>query len=61
VVVCKSGETLTEEEIIEHCTQHLAGYKKPKSVDFMPSLPRNAAGKVLKTVLREKYGKAVRY
>jgi fatty-acyl-CoA synthase len=61
VVVCKSGETLTEEDIIEHCTQHLAGYKKPKSVEFMPSLPRNAAGKVLKTVLREKYGKAVRY
>ena len=61
VVVCRSGETLTEEEIIEHCTQHLASYKKPKSVDFMPSLPRNAAGKVLKTVLRENYGKAVRY
>jgi fatty-acyl-CoA synthase len=61
VVVCKSGETVTEGEIIEHCTQHLASYKKPKSVDFMASLPRNAAGKVLKTVLREKYGKSVRY
>ena len=61
VVVCKAGETLTEEEVVEHCKQHLAGYKKPKSVEFMPSLPRNAAGKVLKTVLREKHGKSVKY
>jgi acyl-CoA synthetase (AMP-forming)/AMP-acid ligase II len=61
VVVCKAGETLTEEEVVEHCKQHLAGYKKPKSVEFTPSLPRNAAGKVLKTVLREKHGKSVKY
>jgi fatty-acyl-CoA synthase len=61
VVVCKSGETLTEEEVVEHCKQRLASYKKPKSVEFMPALPRNAAGKVLKTVLREKHGKSVKY
>jgi len=61
IVVCKAGETLTEEEVVEHCTQHLASYKKPKSVEFMSALPRNAAGKVLKTVLREKHGKSVRY
>jgi len=61
VVVCKEGEELTEEEVIEFCKQHLAGYKKPKSVDFIDALPRNPAGKVLKRVLREKYGKSVRY
>lgn len=61
IVVCKKGECLSESEIIEHCKQHLASYKKPKSVDFMDALPRNAAGKVLKTVLRQKYGKSVKY
>ena len=61
VVVCKNGECLTEEEVIEHCKGHLASFKKPKSVDFVDTLPRNAAGKVLKTVLRQKYGKSVRY
>jgi acyl-CoA synthetase (AMP-forming)/AMP-acid ligase II len=52
---------LTEEEIIDHCKLHLASYKKPKSVDFVDVLPRNAAGKVLKTELRKKYGKSVKY
>jgi len=61
IVVCKQGESMTEEEVVEYCKQHLASYKKPKSVDFMDALPRNPAGKVLKTVLREKYGKSVKY
>ncbi len=54
-VVLKSGKKLTAEEVIDHCKQYLASYKKPKSVDFLDALPRNPAGKVLKTVLREKY------
>ena len=61
VVAVKPGEELTEEDVVEHCKQHLAGYKKPKSVDFIDALPRNPAGKVLKTTLREQYGKSVRY
>jgi len=61
IVVTKPGETLTEEEVIEFCKDRLASYKKPRSVDFIDALPRNPAMKVLKTVLREKYGKAVRY
>jgi acyl-CoA synthetase (AMP-forming)/AMP-acid ligase II len=61
VVVPKAGETLTEEEIIDFCKDRLASYKKPKSVDFTDALPRNPTMKVLKTVLRERYGKAVRY
>jgi acyl-CoA synthetase (AMP-forming)/AMP-acid ligase II len=61
IVVIKPGETLTEEEVIEFCKEHLASYKKPRSVDFIDSLPRNPAMKVLKTVLRERYGKAVKY
>lgn len=61
VVVCKQGERLSEEEVIEYCKCHLASYKKPRSVDFADSLPRNTVGKVLKRVLRERYGKSVRY
>jgi acyl-CoA synthetase (AMP-forming)/AMP-acid ligase II len=61
IVVRKPGETLTEEEVIEYCKDHLASYKKPKSVDFADALPRSSTMKVLKTVLREKYGSSVRY
>jgi acyl-CoA synthetase (AMP-forming)/AMP-acid ligase II len=61
VVVCRPGEKLTEKEVIEYCKSHLASYKKPRSVDFVDSLPRSTVGKVLKRVLREQYGKSVRY
>jgi acyl-CoA synthetase (AMP-forming)/AMP-acid ligase II len=44
-------------DIIEFCRRHLAGYKCPRTVDFVPSLPRNASGKILKTALREPYWK----
>ncbi|WP_078428399.1 acyl-CoA synthetase [Alkalihalobacterium alkalinitrilicum] len=52
VVVTKPNETLTEQEVIEYCWNYLASYKKPKSVEFLSALPRNAAGKVLKIALR---------
>ena len=55
VVVLREGMKATEEEIIEHCKKHLASYKKPKSVDFVPELPKNPYGKVLRRKLREKY------
>ena len=61
VVVCKSGEQLSEQEVIDYCKNHLASYKKPRSVDFVDSLPHSAIGKVLKRVLREQYGKSVKY
>ncbi|MDP2968320.1 MAG: hypothetical protein Q8P64_03815, partial [Deltaproteobacteria bacterium] len=54
VIVLKKGETMSEEEVIEYCKSHLASYKKPKSVEFVESLPRNPSGKVLKTVLRKR-------
>lgn len=57
VVVLKEGMTATEEELIEYCRQHLASYKKPRTVDFVTELPKNAQGKVLRRLLREKYWK----
>jgi fatty-acyl-CoA synthase len=55
VVVLAPGGEAGEEELIEHCRERLAGYKKPAAVVFAPELPRNAAGKVLKRELRERY------
>jgi acyl-CoA synthetase (AMP-forming)/AMP-acid ligase II len=55
LIILHEGEVLTEAEVIAYCKQHLAGYKKPRSVEFVDDLPRNASGKVLKKVLREKY------
>jgi long-chain acyl-CoA synthetase len=51
-IVCKEGQTLTEDEVIQHCSQHLAPYKVPRSVVFADDLPRSGTGKVLKRALR---------
>lgn len=50
-VVLKAGESATEQEMIAFCRQHLAGYKSPTQVEFIPELPRSAVGKVLRREL----------
>ena len=55
LVVAREGARLTEAEIVEHCRQHMASYKKPQSVEFLPALPKNAYGKVLKRELRDRF------
>jgi acyl-CoA synthetase (AMP-forming)/AMP-acid ligase II len=55
VVTGNLSDDVTAEDIIEFCRRHLAGYKCPKTVDFVSALPRNASGKILKTTLREPY------
>jgi acyl-CoA synthetase (AMP-forming)/AMP-acid ligase II len=55
VVAVKPGMSVTEEAIIDFCRDNIASYKKPKSVDFVDSLPKNNYGKVLKRELREAY------
>ncbi|WP_084043351.1 AMP-binding protein, partial [Mycobacterium avium] len=42
-------------DVIEFCRRHLAGFKCPRTVDFVTELPRNASGKILKTQLREPF------
>jgi acyl-CoA synthetase (AMP-forming)/AMP-acid ligase II len=56
VVVLKKGEKATPEEMIEFCRSKLSGFKRPRSVVFIDSLPRNPMGKVLRKKLREEYG-----
>ncbi len=55
VVVRRSGAELSEAALIEFARSRIAGYKLPKSVDFVDELPRNASGKLLKHVLRAPY------
>ena len=58
IVVLKSGEEASQEEIIDFCRGKIAGFKCPKSVEFLEELPKNPAGKILKRVLRERYERA---
>jgi acyl-CoA synthetase (AMP-forming)/AMP-acid ligase II len=55
MVVAKPGTKPDPQNIIEWARQRLAGYKTPKSVDFIPALPRNASGKILRRELREPF------
>ncbi|MFN8525505.1 MAG: long-chain-fatty-acid--CoA ligase [Chloroflexota bacterium] len=52
-VVLKSGATVTEQEIIEHCRARIARFKAPKAVEF-GDLPKTSTGKVQKFVLRDR-------
>ena len=58
VVVLRSGAIASAEDLITYSRSQLAKYKAPKSVVFVEALPRNAAGKVLKRELRERFGGA---
>jgi len=59
VVETRKGVSTTAEEIIAFCKKYIAGYKVPKDIEFVDSLPKNPAGKILKRELREKYWKKV--
>jgi fatty-acyl-CoA synthase len=54
-VVKRVGSALTAETLMDWCRERLAGYKRPRTVDFLDALPRNASGKMLKRKLREPY------
>jgi acyl-CoA synthetase (AMP-forming)/AMP-acid ligase II len=55
LVVLEPGARVTPEQIIEHCGRNMAGYKKPKSVEIVDSLPVSGYGKVMRREIREKY------
>lgn len=55
ILVLREGATVAPDQVIAHCTRCLAKFKVPKHVAFIDALPRNAAGKVLKRVLREQF------
>ncbi|MCK4821768.1 AMP-binding protein, partial [bacterium] len=59
VVILKKDASCSEKEISDFCRDKMAGYKRPKTVDFIASdhMPRTGSGKILHRVLRERYSK----
>lgn len=55
VVVLKPGVSPDPTALVSYARERLAGYKVPKSIDFLEALPRNPTGKVLRRELRERY------
>jgi long-chain acyl-CoA synthetase len=55
VVVKKRGAEVSVAELIDFARERIAGYKVPRSVDFVAALPRNPTGKILKRELRKPY------
>ncbi|MDX1442137.1 MAG: long-chain-fatty-acid--CoA ligase FadD [Gammaproteobacteria bacterium] len=53
IVVVKKDDSLTREELIEHCRENLTGYKVPKEVEFRDELPKTNVGKILRRALRD--------
>ena len=51
VVALKSGQTVTDKELIAHCREQLSAYKVPRSVEFRSELPKTAAMKILRREL----------
>ena len=55
IVVVRPGAAVEQQALIDFARERLAGYKCPKSIDFVQQIPRNASGKILKRVLREPF------
>jgi len=55
LVVLRPDQIVSSDELIHFCRTRLAGYKCPKSIEFVTSLPRSTSGKLLKRILREPY------
>ncbi|MDP3689881.1 long-chain fatty acid--CoA ligase [Bradyrhizobium sp.] len=56
IVALKPGHSLTEAEIHAHCEANLARFKRPRLIQFVEALPRNATGKIHKPTLRKEFG-----
>jgi long-chain acyl-CoA synthetase len=55
LVMLKNKADSCVDDILEHCKNNLAGYKRPRTVDIVDEFPRTATGKILKRVLRQPY------
>ena len=55
IVVPRPGQAPDRDSIVAWARERLAGYKIPKSIEFVDALPRNPSGKLLRRKLREPY------
>ncbi|MBV7387594.1 long-chain-fatty-acid--CoA ligase FadD [Pasteurellaceae bacterium TAE3-ERU1] len=53
IFVVKRDESLTQDELRNHCRQHLTGYKVPREIEFRTELPKSNVGKILRRVVRD--------
>lgn len=51
-IVRREGSSLGEQDVLDFCSEHLANFKRPRTIEFVDSFPRNPSGKILKTELR---------
>ena len=52
-IVLKEGEECTSKELLRYMKERLAAYKLPRLLEFVPDLPKNSTGKILKRILKE--------
>ncbi len=58
-VVLKNDSEIASQELIEHCKEHMASYKKPSHIEIVSELPKSPYGKVLRRELKEEYQEGV--
>ncbi|MDN5212185.1 AMP-binding protein [Fulvivirgaceae bacterium BMA12] len=51
--IVRKNESITENEIMEHCKENMTGYKVPKFIEFREELPKSNVGKILRRLLKE--------
>jgi long-chain acyl-CoA synthetase len=51
-IVLKNGATADADGIIAHCREHLAAYKVPREIQFVPALPTTSSGKIMRRQLK---------
>jgi long-chain acyl-CoA synthetase len=54
LIIVRSNPDVSEDAVRAHCQVHLTGYKRPKTIEFRPSLPKTPVGKILRRELRDK-------
>jgi acyl-CoA synthetase (AMP-forming)/AMP-acid ligase II len=57
VIIKEPRSDITAKDVIDHCSNSLAGYKKPKGVDFVTEFPISGYGKILRREIRAEYWK----
>ncbi|GMB08833.1 fatty acid--CoA ligase family protein [Thermolongibacillus altinsuensis] len=57
--VVSKNPNLTEQELIAYCSEHLAKYKLPSSIEFLEEIPKNTTGKILRRALKERFTSSV--
>jgi len=61
IVVVRSDPALTAQALLDHCRQHLTGYKMPRFVEFSEEpLPKSNIGKILRRQVRQAWGSAAK-